>query len=93
MCFAFLHIREWKLCMILSCTSIANHFTPFIGKKSIVFKAFITNEFKVVISGIFYLLIIMMMIYERKEIKVWNMKYGYCAMNKGSYEWTRDPMK
>ena len=67
--------------MILTCTSIANHFTPFIGKKSIVFKAFITNEFKVMISEIFYFLIIMMMIYEREEMKVWSMIYGHSAMN------------
>ena len=93
MCFVFLHIHEWKLYMILTCTSIANHFTPFIGKKSIVFKAFITNELKVVISRIFYLLIIMMMIYEREEMKVWNIKYGHCAMNKESYVWPREPMK
>jgi len=65
----------------------------FLGKKSIVFKAFITNEPKVVISRIFYLLIFMMMIHEREEMKVWNMKYGHCANNEESYVWTREPMK
>jgi len=60
--------------MILTCASIANHCTPFCGKKSIMFKVFITNELKVVISEILYVLIFMMMIHERDEIKVWNIK-------------------
>ena len=79
--------------MILTCTLIANHFTPLLGKKSIVFKAFITNKPKVVIFGIFYMLIFMMTIHERKVMKVWNMKYVHCAMKEESYVWPREPMK
>jgi len=56
--------------MILTCALIANHFTPFFGKKSIVFKVFITNELKFVIFGILYVLIFMMMIHDRDEKKV-----------------------
>jgi len=79
--------------MILTRASIANHFTPFLGKKSIVFKVFIYNEIKVMIFGIFYMLMFMMMILESKEIKVWNMKYGHCAMKEESYVCPREPMK
>jgi len=84
MCYSF---------MILICASIVNHFTPFPVKKSILFKVFITNEPKVVISGIFYLLIFMMILHETKEIKVWSMKYGHRDTNDESYVWPREPMK
>jgi len=68
-------------------------FTLFLGKKSIVFKVFISNELKVVISKILYILILMMMIHERKEMEVWNMKYGHRAMNKETCEWPKEPRK
>jgi len=72
--------------MILTCASIANHFTPFLGKKSIVFKFFITDELKVVISGILYILIFMVMIHKRDKTKVLNIKYGHRVLNNESYE-------
>jgi len=71
--------------MILTYASIVNHFTPFLGKKSIVLKFFIFNEVKIVISGILNMLIFMMTIHERIEMKVGNIKYVSCAMNEESY--------
>jgi len=79
--------------MILTCVSIANHFTLFHGKKCIMFKVFISNELKVVIYGILYMLIFMMIIHDRKEMEVWNLKYGHCAMNKETCEWPKEPRK
>jgi len=79
--------------MILTCASIANHFTLFHGKKYIVFKVFISNELKVVIFEILYMLIFMMMIREREEMEVWNLKYGHRAMNNKTCEWPKDPRK
>ena len=79
------------LLMILTCASIANYFTPFLEKKSIVLKLFISNELKVVISGILYMLIFMMMMHDREEMKVWNIKYGHRALNKESCQWEKEP--
>jgi len=58
-----------------------------------VIKAFITSELKVVIFGIFYMLIYIMMIHESKEMKVWNMKYDHCAMKEELYARPREQMK
>jgi len=56
-----------------------------------VFKVFITNELKVVISEILHVLIFMMMIHDRDEMKVWNIKYGHHALNNKSCEWPKEP--
>jgi len=72
--------------IILTCASIANYFIPFLGKKSIVLKLFISNELKVVIYGILYMLVFMMMMHDRELMKVWNIKYVHRALNKESSE-------
>jgi len=75
--------------MILTRASTASDFAPLFGNESIVFKAFITNEPKVVISGIFHMLMFMMMILESKEMKIRNMSYDHRAINEESYVWPR----
>ena len=56
-------------------------------------KAFITNELRVMISIIFYMLMFMMMNLESKEMKEWNMRCGHRAMNEESYVCPREPVK
>lgn len=54
----------------LTCVVITSHCPPYFEKGSNMFKEFITNEHKVVISGLFYMLMFMLMVLESKEIKV-----------------------